>query len=194
MSVLKITTSGTYLGAVMQNVLHFDNPDGVTTLDAAAADIRDNWAALMRNAHCSGFTYTNISVRDVSSPASQTLNLPYSAAGVGEPSAPHMVLAFILTLRGAAAGRHGRGRVYIAAPRSGWVTNSQMTAAGMSYMQTNVINPIAARFVGSGRTSNLQLCIADYGGGDPPVLTSVTSLVLRQYMGVQRRRNINVGI
>lgn len=194
MSILRITCSGTYLGSVMQNVLHFENPDGGVTLPNAAIDIRDNWADKMRNAHASGFAYTNIAVRDLDDVNAQTYNLPYAAAGVGEPSAPHMVLAFLLTLRGAAPGRRGRGRVYIAAPRSGWVSNSLMTGAGMSSLQTNAITPITTRFVGPGRTSALGLGIYHAQWGDGPSFTLAETLTLRQYLGVQRRRNINVGI
>lgn len=191
MSTLRITLSGLYLGSVMQNVIHFLNPGDALTLAQAAADVRDNWADKMRNAHASGFVYTNIAVKNLSDLTVQTFNLPYAAAGVGEPSAPHMVLAILITLRCSAAGRRGRGRVYVAAPRSGWVSNSQMTGAGMSFMQANVIDPITTRFVGAGRTSNLELQVYH---ADTDSSSNVVSLTLRQYLGVQRRRNINVGI
>ncbi len=191
MSLLRITTSGTYLGSVMQNVLHFANPGDAITLAQAAAEVRDNWADKMRNAHASGFAYTNIAVKNLSDLTQQTFNLPYAAAGVGEPSAPHMVLAFILTLRCSAAGRRGRGRVYIAAPRSGWVSNSLMTAAGMTFLQANAIDPITTRFLGASRTGPLEMQVYHAESNSS---SNVLSLTLRQYLGVQRRRNINVGI
>jgi len=193
-AIYRVTFSGIYLGSVMQNVVHFEGSEGTGSLATIAVDMRDNWAVTMRNAHCSGFAYTNIAVKNLSDPSEQTYNLPYAAAGSGEPTPPHMVIAFILTLRGAAPGRRGRGRVYVAAPRGGWIANSVVTSAGLTSLQSLVINPISLRFVSPGNTSSLKLVIYHKNWADGPDVTSVASISARQYLGVQRRRNINVGV
>lgn len=192
MSVIRVTISGVCLGQTMQNVLHFTNPDDTLTLPAVCTDIRDNWLASMSNCSTSSFTYTLVRADrvDVASPPSPA-TLAVAVAGVGTPTTNHVVLCFIFKLRTGVGGRRGRGRIYTMAPRADWISNSVPTGAGSAFMTGTVIPALLARY---GPTGASPLILGVASRDDPTDIKSVESIAVANYMGVQRRRNIGVGI
>jgi len=192
MSINRVTVTGVCLGQTMQNVLHFRNPDGGVSLPNVCIDIRDNFLNSMSNNSTSSHAYTLIRAEEVgtSTPAAPA-TLAIGITGVGTPTTTHVVLCFIWKLRTALGGRRGRGRIYVQAPRADWIANSVPTTAGINYMQGTVIPAIMARYGPSG-TSALDLGVCSRS--DPTDFKAVESIAVANYCGVQRRRNIGVGI
>lgn len=192
MSVIRVTISGVCLGQTLQNVIHFTNPDDTMTLPAICTEIRDFWCSPMSNCSTSSFSYTLIRAErvDTSTPPTPA-TLAVAVAGVGTPTTPHVVLAFIFKLRTVVGGRRGRGRIYVMAPRADWVANSVPTGAGSAFMTGTVIPAIMGRY---GPTGVSPLILGVCSREDPTDIKGVESIAVASYMGVQRRRNIGVGI
>lgn len=192
MSVTRVTISGVCLGQTMQNVIHFLNPDDSVSLPAVCVDIRDNWLNSMSNCSTSSFAYTLVKAETVgtSTPPSPA-TLAVAVGGVGTPTTNHVVLCFIFKLRTQIGGRRGRGRIYVMAPRADWIANSVPTGAGSAFMTGTVIPALMARYGPSG-VSPLILGVASRE--DPTDCKPIESIAVASYMGVQRRRNIGVGI
>lgn len=194
MSIVRVTFSGVCLGQTMQNVVHFINPDGSMTLPAVCNEMLTYWIQPMVNCHTSSFSWTNIRAEDITSATpAQPATLAIAAAGVGTPTTTHVCLAFIFKWQTGVGGRRGRGRIFVPAPRADWVANSVPTQAGLNYMISNVIFPILQRFGSNpAGTSVLTLCVTPRNLSTPPL--GVENIAISPKMGVQRRRNIGVGI
>lgn len=192
MSVVRVTISGVCLGQTMQNVIHFTNPDGTLSLPDICAEIRDHWLNSMSNCSTSSFVYTLVKAETVgnSSPPPPA-TLAVAVAGVGVPTTNHVVLCFIFKLRTVVGGRRGRGRIYVMAPRADWIANSVPTGAGSAFMTGTVIPALMARY---GPAGDSPLILGVASRDDPTDIKGVESIAVASYMGVQRRRNIGVGI
>lgn len=193
MSTLRITFKGLLWGNTVENVVHFNNRDAITTLTAAADDVDTNWLANIRRFQHTQFQWTNIEVRDVTSagpPAPFNKPINEFGLGAGAGSNDNPILAYCLKLSTAVAGRHGRGRVFIAAvPQAG--TNIGLFAAVHVASLATYITNIKNRYVGTG-TSNLQLVVCPRAA--PGDIIPVTDIAIRTVVSVQRRRNYGVGI
>lgn len=195
MSLHRVTITQILKGQRIQNVLHFRNPDGLVIPEQIANEVEAGWIGTVRNLQGTQLTYNQIVVQNLgnSSEAPYVKNLAIQGAATGfDPLMPF--LAVVIQKRTAFAGRHGRGRYYIA----GW-TQEGLQSDGMwqtghltGVMQTMIdnLNGFWISFNESGL--HLRVCphdaTVDTDGHD------VTQMQVRPSPGLQRRRCIGVGI
>lgn len=193
MAVNRVTTTALYNNAsVVQNVFHFLNPDGFLSNQQICLEIRDNWIAIVKNLAAASCVWTNIRserIDQVVNPAAA--NLAVNIAGTGNSNTPHVCLAFIIRLQTAIAGRHGRGRIYFGAPRPDWIGSSLVLAAGITFINGTTIPALMARY---GPTGNSGLTLGVHRKDDRQSLIQISGMSLATTLGIQRRRNIGVGV
>lgn len=194
MSVERVTFTGTHYGLVVcQNVVAFINPDGVLSVAAVATELRDNWCTLLAAGQTTQFGWRNITVDRVGSGLAP-YNLPIAVNGLdgSDASAAVPVITQKFRIHTGVAGRKGRGRIYLPGYRQAYWVQGQLTATGITNM-TIRLNAITARYVGGARTSQLGLGICKRGN-DSTAYIPADFLSLSLTPGVQRRRNVGVGI
>jgi hypothetical protein len=195
MSDHRITVSARYGGQLMQNVLHFKNTDGALSPAALANNVLVNWVRkvkLCQTSDCNNFA---ILVQNLSAPTTAAFNLPISEPGT-QPSEHRMptFVSAVFKYSTAFAGRHGRGRSFIPGVPTDFVFDWQLSPAGIVNYQTNVVTPIVAAFV-SGGVAGMPLCVREHvPGSGTDILHEVIAIAVRQQLGVQRRRNIGIGV
>lgn len=194
MSRHRVTFTGTVWGTVTcQNVVHFDNPDGLLTNAQIAAELRDNWCVLL----CAGMMNTagfrNITVATVGSAVSP-YNLPVVVNGIDavDPTTGTMAVNQKFRIHTPTAGRKGRGRIYLWGYRANLVSQGIVNATGITNM-TIRLNAIQARYVGIGHTGPIALGVMPRGGASADFIFA-DFLVLSLVPGVQRRRSVGVGL
>lgn len=194
MSQHRVVISSLYLGQLCQNVLHFDNPDGATQPQAIAQDVFDNWIMKVTIHTGSAVNYFNVLVQNLSNPNEAPFSLAVNRSGqsfAANTMGPFTCKVFkFLTAR---AGRHGRGRCFIPGIDAQHITLGQLNSGYITNVNSQVITPIMARF-GPGGTSNLNLCVRENDGTDVGIFNPVISIQCRAQLGVQRRRNIGIGV
>lgn len=193
MSVNRITTTALYNGAsVIQNVFYLKNPDGAIQLPAVATEIRDGWLGIIKNFAAASCVWTSIRVDEVATATPKaSANLAINVPGLGNSFTQHVCLSFVLRWATGIGGRHGRGRMFIGAPRPDWITNSLPTAAGLTAINGTFIPQLKARYI-TPASSGLFLLVVRKG--DPSNNVLVTDVSVAPTLGIQRRRNIGVGI
>ena len=193
MSILRVTTTAFRYGQAHQNVLHFNNPDGATPLATAATDVRDNWVNKVTIHLASTLRYLNILVQDITNPAEPAVSLAIDRLGQSFGDTTFASFAcMVFKLQTDFGGRHGRGRVFLGGMAANFMTDGILNSGYIINVNNDIVAPIMARFGPSG-TSNLELGVLQRGGGGP-TLHPVQSIQVRSTMGVQRRRNIGVGV
>lgn len=193
MSIFRITLTGFLFGQTIQNVLHFDNVDGALTEAQAATEMSTQWLQQIKTIQITSFTWSLINVQNVSTlPRPSAYNLPVNIAGTQAASNPITVfLAHVIRLRTGLSGRKGRGRIYIAGPSSGEMANGILTAASIAKWET-ILNVLRGRYLINGSTQ-LRLGVfhrAELGG----TITACSEMTVAPVPGVQRRRNVGVGV
>lgn len=192
MPVYRATISGVCLGQTIQNVIHIQRDTADLTLAAIATRVRDLWVGQTFNFHTSSFLYNLIRIEDVTTdPTPNPASLSISTAGSGTPTTPHVCLCIILKFQTSFGGPHGRGRIYLGAPRSDWVANSVVSSGGVSFINSTLIPAITANWL-AGPISGLRLVVAPKNS--PSDYKDVINIALAPGIYIQRRRNIGVGI
>lgn len=193
MAILRAVISGTYYGQRVQNVLHFKKADFVDSEKITlATELRDVWVFNIKGLQNIGFTYTTITVqkKDPSPGMPYLLDIAtYTGENTGAGAVS--VIALLWTLRTDDPTHRGRGRVYMggvhgATPLAGLVHPGVVST--MTSFATTVMNKW-----GPSGTSVFDLVVGPNHYEDPTDFKPVTSMVPRNYFGVQRRRNIGVG-
>jgi len=191
MSIERVVVTGLVYGQTCQNVLHFLNPDGAQTPTQIADEIVANWIGPIRAQQMTTFTWTGVSVTRVGVPPGVTFNRAISLAGlVGGSQAIHSVLCVLIRKQTATSGRMGRGRCYISGNRPDAMENDVFNAGNLAAWIA-VAATLNGRFkVGGSGPLTLQVghgtSTSDYHG--------VTDLSVPNRWGIQRRRNVGVGI
>lgn len=190
-NIFRITTIGAMYGQQVQNVFHLTGPSSdPAELSAIADHIATNWLAQVKNGQTAALVYNSIKVRLLESqfpPFVKTINVP---GAFGFDDQVSTVLAFILRLRTSEIGRHGRGRLYLAGVLKGWTTlglvNSDILVAWNNRIATlmGVYGPTGSS------NYRLQVCPSKA----PFSVRAVTSMQIAPTLGVQRRRNIGIGV
>lgn len=192
MSWHRVTIRGAIFGQTINNVLHFLNPDGAQTLTQIADIVDTHWVTNVLPCSSASLNYTNIEVRTVAiatppSPFNKSINR-VGAVTQTAPDTP--LLSMLIRLQTAIAGRHGRGRVYLAGAPGGAMTAGNWSATTITARNINLAAILAA--LGSGGTQPIILHVCPRG--DESAGVAVTALTLRTSVSVQRRRNYGVGI
>lgn len=176
----------------MQNVLHFHNPDGTLTLPQVADDCIANWIGPLKTQQDDNGIYTSIGVRNIddmtSSPYVRTIAIQ-GGADHGDQQVPYMCM--VLKLRTAIAGRRGRGRVYVAGLATAHTANGVLSSGGLALWENPLCLPAIRNAYLAGGSSDLGLVVYHRDTRDH---SFVTEILPRSVPGVQRRRNIGVGI
>lgn len=195
MGVYRAVISGLVNGQLCQNVLHFQK-GGAWTPDLAASlciDLRDNMLQQWKLRLSNTMQWNGISVYDAETPGRQPSVLAISVPGsVGTSSGNNLPFACtLLRIRTAVTGPRGRGRVYLpGAPNVDFVGG--LATANTSTSWAAIFAVIGPRYVGITHTSPFEWVLAPKAS--PADWKSITSLELSGPMGVQRRRNIGVGV
>lgn len=191
MPTFRVTTVGMMYGQQCQNVFHFTGPSSDPgELQTLADHVAANWLAQIRLRHTGSVVYQAIKVRMLESQFPthiKTVNVPGSWGADNEVST---VLCFLLRLRSAEIGRRGRGRLYIPGVLKGWTINGLVTESQILGWDQTIANLMAV--YGPNGSSSYRLTIVP---SKPPFDTrEVVSMQIAPALGVQRRRNIGIGV
>lgn len=194
MSFHRVTITQLYGAQTCQNVLHFENFDGLMTPQAIANDVLTNWVQKVRSQQSSQLLHATILVQSVSNPNQAPFNLTTNLFGqsFGETRVPTFV-AIVFKFLTARAGRHGRGRCFIPGVVTDHLDQYKLSAAGVTNWTNNVVNPIKLAYVPPNNTSPLNLCVREEAGAND-LFNTLIDIQVRPVLGVQRRRNIGIGI
>jgi hypothetical protein len=195
--IFRVVNSAHLFGQTVQNVIHFSKTDAVWPSDAnsLALAIRDVWlggAHGIRWIQTSTCVWSLVQVYDAGSPSLSPISLTISVAGnetsFSDALPPYEAL--ILRIRADAFGKHGRGRVYIPG-----VTVGTFAAGVLSSSAITALSPILAQltagFITSGGTG-FSVGIAPRNS--PVDFHLADRFEVAPTSGVQRRRNIGIGI
>lgn len=195
MSYHRVTITGRYHGQTIQNVIHLRNLDGTHSNQAIAAFIVSDWVPVFQNLHHNSFQYVSAEVREILTPTpGPAFNLPFTLVGGGGTTESPSFSCFKLRFGTALAGKKFRGRYYIGGISQALFNSGMViSATGITRLQA-VSNNIVQKWcgVGPGAIPGLDLVIAHK---DTQILpTLVISCIHAPIQGVQRRRNLGVGI
>jgi hypothetical protein len=191
MSIHRIIVTATYLNQRAQNVLHFQIPDGSMTDAQITDEIKTNWVTQLKALQNSLLLYQTISTQRISG----TVTVPsvLSIVGyTGDLVGPgyHPCIAGIFSIRTATAGRHGRGRFYLGGIHGATVLNGIYETNAFAAFNTKA-GLLQSRYK-SGGTGPMTLGVMP--PKQPGSFTAMSELRVMPTFGIQRRRNIGVGV
>ena len=192
MSIARVTIGQTWFGQVVQNVIHLDFGESPYNPLAIKGAIETLWIPAIRPMQLSSLRYVLIEVRNMGDIHGTTsdfaINIVGSAGSAVEGWGP---LCYLWSLQTAFGGHKGRGRIYLAGCYPGNVVQGRFISASMD-QQITAVGQIMTRFTGAAPTSGFNLVVATRE--TLPFNNPVTNIVPRDVPGVQRRRNIGVGV
>lgn len=190
-NIFRVTTIATMYGQQCQNVFHLLGPSAdPLELSAVADHVATNWVGVIRIQQTAAVVYTQVKVRLLDSqfpPFVKTIN---TAGSWGFDDEVSTVLCHLLRLRSSEIGKRGRGRLYIPGVLKGWTKNGLMTAAQITSWNARIATLMET--YGPNGSSVYRLTIVP---SKPPYSSrEVTSMQIAPTLGVQRRRNIGIGV
>jgi hypothetical protein len=181
----------TIYGQVVMNVIHFRNVSDFYTPLEIKNEFVDNWIMHVRGFQNPGLHYFNLAVKNMDDETGITTDFPLDIFGGGFfGSQTWPTTAVLVQIRTAFGGRKGRGRVFVAGLHTGAFENGLFNAATTTSLNT-FMDAIKAAFLPGG-TSQLTIGVCDRGFN--PDFHPAVDLVVGSRPGIQRRRNIGVGI
>jgi len=196
--VIRVVMSGTFYGQVCQNVLHFHKVDGVWPAQVVTllADLRDNWLSGthgVRTEQNDRAFWTEIRAYNCDTPTLTPLTLTISLQGTDGNASTQLLsyVCYILRLRASSGGRKGRGRIYIPGPRFGYYINGSLSASAITAL--NQVTAQLAKYLDGG-ASPWTVGISPRGTGEATDFIPASTMQFAPISGVQRRRNIGVGV
>jgi len=190
MSIVRVVMTGSILGQRVQNVLHFNNPDGALSNFAISEELKPNWITVLRNVQNNQLQWVEISVQRVDT-AGFSADVFTVTAAAGSLSGP-AALTFacpVVSIRTGVAGRAGHGRFYIFGLHGESIDNGSFESGAFAAYQVRV-NDLKNRYK-SGGTGPITLGVCSRS--NPIDFKPMTDLIVRPVLGVQRRRNLGVG-
>ncbi len=190
MSIIRVVISATILGQKVQNVLHFNNPDGALNNLAVKDELVGNFIPVLQNLQNNGLSYASLSVQQLT-PLQPIEVFSITGAGTGSlAGAPaHPSLCGLFSIRTGTAGRRGHGRFYMFGVHGDSVSNG-VVQSGAFGAYVNAATTLTGRYNATG-TRPLQLGVCSRA--NPDDFKVMTALIARPTFGIQRRRNIGVG-
>lgn len=190
MSHHRVVISGLMYGQTVQNVLHFINNSNALTPQQIALDVKNNWVDKVSIFQNANLVYSNILVQNLSDQILAPFSLTIFRQGQGFNDRRNTsTQCYVIKLVTARAGRHGRGRVFLGGVQSDSIQDGFLTSTALESWNTQVINVIKSAYIG-GVGNALELCVREKSGAMNPTI----DIQMRSLLGVQRRRNIGVGI
>lgn len=194
MSIWRVTLTAAFRGMLMQNVLHFNDKDSGITPQTVCEKMRDVWIPEWKFFSVDQVIWINIAATVIHPALGITQNLAVNIPCTGNATAAtdHPSICEKVKVQTATPGRHGRGRIY--AP-----------CASLAGGNVGVVNVATL----NSRNARLQTLLNHFGDGSPPLEGIVygiidrhnpgafhpaISMTLDSKYGLQRRRNIGVGI
>lgn len=191
MATIRVTLSMTYYGQLFQNVLHFNKSDYVASeLPTLIQDVKDNWITHVKWCQSDGLKYINMKLHHVGSLTPDTNEVLAINGGTGSSSEYKPFNCHIIRIQSEVAGRIGRGRVYIGGIASN-LTDFGFIKTSILATWATKLQLITAAF-GPSATSDFQLGVNPHTETDD--FKPMQSLSINPVEGIQRRRNIGVGI
>lgn len=194
MTIERVIITGLYHGQRIQNVLHFKNQDGTLTPFQVADEVKTNFVTQLKALQNFHYQYQYISVQavDTSTPAPPFQQSILGFTGDFSGQGYHNAIAAIFSIRTAISARRGRGRFYMGGVHGASVVDSIMEAGASGAYATKAAI-LTARFK-LGGTGPLVLGVFPRNSTSSADFVSMVQLIHREIFGVQRRRNIGVGI
>jgi hypothetical protein len=187
MAVYEVVISGTIYGQLWQNRLHFQTVEGfVGDAQTIAGPLNNVFVFWYKQMMHSATAFTNINVKNISGPADQFI---LANPQTGAQAAENQNLSFaavVIQKKTGLAGKANRGRLYAPGHRQGGTQQGKLVGNELANWQL-AMNNIAQNFINP-LPHNFKLVIKH-----PEGTTDVTSLVVRDVLGVIRTRNIAVG-
>lgn len=191
MATIRVTLSYTFYSQLFQNVLHFNKPDFVVTdYNDLITQVKNNWINEVKWIQTDGVKYINMKMHNVGASQvdrNEVLSVVGSAGGSDEYKPFN---AHIIRIQSAFAGRKGRGRVYIGGLATNFTSFGVIKATILSTWATHLTNIVNA-FGPSGST-DWSLGVNAHNETDD--FHAMQSLSINPVEGIQRRRNIGIGI
>jgi hypothetical protein len=185
----RVTVVQSMYNQQINNVLNFHGPTAdAGALSTLANEVDTIWVERIRQRQTASVTYSGIRVHALGTALPVFVKTINKAGIPGADTELDPVQAFVLRLRTAHFGKHGRGRVYIAGVLKGWTSNGLVTAAQITAWN-----------------STIDLILGNTGFGSSPYFPSImdkaatasfaiTSMQIAPTLGHQRRRNIGIGV
>lgn len=193
MAIFRVTLTASFRGMIMQNVLHFDQHASGITGQTICEIVRDQWLDQQRFFSVDQVIWINVSATQVDPGVGLTTNLAVNITGAANATSSndHPVLCEKIRVQTATVGRHGRGRIYcpVAAVSGG---NVGIVNAATITSRNARLATLMARF-----NDNNPSTFITYGiipRDTPSSFKPAINMFLDSKYGIQRRRNIGVGI
>lgn len=191
MSIHRVTLTATYFNQRIQNVLHFKMLDGAMTDAQILDEVKTNFVQQLKALQNIGLLYQTISTQRISGNPSVPSIL--SIVGfTGDLAGPgyHPSIAGIFSIRTAMFGRHGHGRFYLGGVHGQSVLNGVFeTNAFAAYTVKAGLLTSRYKVAGTG-----PLILGVMPPNQPNNFVDMTELRVMPTFGIQRRRNIGVGV
>lgn len=192
MPVYRVISRGLFYNQVCENVLHFARDDGIPE-DQVAEIIRTSWWPTLRSMQNEHFAWSQVLVQNLDiqgAPMTQFIFPAQNGTLLGKGS--HPSLAILFSTRAACAGRHCHGRIYIPGVHEEGVLNGAVEP-GYQSLITQFAGLMVQRFAHGG-SDNRGLELVIVNRKQVSNFKSVVQIVPRFTFGIQRRRNIGVGL
>lgn len=190
-NVYRVTLTQSLWGETLQNVLHFTHADAnPLSMADLVTDLETTWIPHVKWIQQDQLRYVGARVQILESQFaaySKALNISGSAGGSNDYKTYN---AHILQLRTALAGRTGRGRQYIGGVALN-LTDKGIIKSDIITSWGNHIATLVGQYCNTG-VSEFRLVVNPHTNVDQS--KEVTSITLNPIEGIQRRRNIGVGI
>ena len=194
MTIFRVTLTGIRWAQVtMQNVLHFEDLSSVMTDDQVMLEIRDNWCQMWATHQSNTFGWRNISIQRIGAVASPA-NYPIVINGQDgvDNLGGSCVTNLKIRIHTNFPGRKGRGRFFLPAVRDQYIESGQFNQQAIANI-TPTIDAVGERYCNIQATGPLQLGVMGRGPENSGFHPS-TGLHMSLVPGIQRRRNLGVGI
>lgn len=189
----RVTLIGTYVGQTFNNVLNFDNTGAVMTAAQVADELIAFWVAQVRAQQTNNTIYTGVRVQPMEAGNPASVFKPVVLAGLKTTFSGNMpFICGVLKIGTAFGGKQGRGRIYVPGLMGLGVTDGLFTLAALTTINDQIVLPLNAQFNGLTGTSALRLGVMGKAVSSP--FHVMTNLSIRSVLGIQRRRQIGVGI
>lgn len=192
MSVERVTFQGSNFAGIVENVVHFNNPDGATTHAAIGAYLQLNWIGPLLTIMSTQMNWVQMIIQRVDGAPSPATTIPISpnqGTQAGDAAAPFV--SALLQVATDFPGRHGRGRIYLPGCTIGIFSNlGRMNIGSYNAMQTAVLNGWRTKFLFGG---SAPITLVVTSRSDPSAFHPAIGIDVRLWASVQRRRNWFIG-
>ena len=191
MTIYRVVLDHTMYNQQLQNVLHFTHASSdPQTMELLADDVVVNWIGHIRVNMSACIQWNRIRVQMLESQFA-TFEKIINIKGVfGDDFELNSFACFILRLRTATIGRNGRGRQYLSGVLKGWTDKGFVISDVINAWNVQLEGIMEA--YGANGTSDFDLVVCNKTA--PFSAKTVTNIQLAPTLGVQRRRNIGVGV